>query len=374
MKRMIWLVVLVGVVGAGCKKKPEEGAAITGSETMGSGGSMGTPMPTGSAGSATGSAAPPANLTAEDMGKRFADCWGFWNANESDEFKTCYTSDAIAETPGLGTPAANGVDAVVASAKTLKGPIPDLKGDIQLLLVNGHKEVSVVLLSGTNTGPMKAPLTEMPATHKKMGVFIAQAFEVDDASRVKHEWDFYDMATVLGQLSPTKNHPVRAAVDKLPMPAQVVVAKDDDKEQANLATDTKLLDAFNKHDLKAFGDLLADDLKWFVAAGPSDTDKKTTLQSTDQFWKAFSDIKISPGNDRSSHWAAGDYVVTVATMEGTNDGDMPMMKMKKTGNKVQLPFVQIDKIDNGKVAATWLFFQNAALMSQLGMMPPAAHK
>jgi predicted ester cyclase len=329
-------------------------------------------MGSGSAtmGSAGGSAAPePAKpLTADQLAQKFDECWGFWNAAKYDDFRTsCYRADATDEEPGSGMPAASGAAAVVESTKMFKAAFPDMKGETQLLLINGHNAVSVVLATGTNTAPLKTPMGEMPATNKKMGQYLAQTLEFDDTGHVKHELDFFDIGTMMGQLNPSKDHPVRAAIDKLAMPKEVVIAKDDDKEKANLAADTAFLDAFNKHDIKAFGAALADDVKWFEAAEAADHDKKTAVDGTKMFWKSFSDIKITP----NAHWAAGDYVATLGSIEGTNDGDMPMMKMKKTGKKVNLPFVEIDKLDGGKVKAVWIFYQSMAFMTQLGLMPPA---
>ena len=83
------------------------------------------------------------------------------------------------------------------------------------------------------------------------------------------------------------------------------------------------------------------------------------------FLGAFPDVKITP----VSSWAAGDYVVVTGTFEGTNTGDMPSMKMKKTGNKVSAHFLEIFQFDKGKVTNDWLFYNGAAFATQL--MAPA---
>jgi predicted ester cyclase len=45
------------------------------------------------------------------------------------------------------------------------------------------------------------------------------------------------------------------------------------------------------------------------------------------------------------------------------------MKIKKTGKKVAVPFMQIDRFESGKIKETWLFFDGAMLASQLMPAP-----
>jgi predicted ester cyclase len=66
-------------------------------------------------------------------------------------------------------------------------------------------------------------------------------------------------------------------------------------------------------------------------------------------------------------WAAGDYVVCVAAITGTNDGDFSP-DMKRTGKKIDLTGVEIMKFEGGKVKQHWEFFNAEALALQLGLM------
>ena len=345
-------VVLVATLGlgSGCsKKKPEEGLEPA------------PPPP------AAGSAAPAKPFTAEDAIKRVEECWGFWNALKYDDFKGCFTDDSTSEAPGLGMPPVHGAAAIVNGTKMLRTALPDLKGEFQLELINGHNVAYVVLLSGTQTAPLAGPMGTIPVTNKKVGILVAQTVEMDDTGHAKRELDYFDMATLLGQLGPAKDHPARAAIDKLPMPKEVVIARGDDREKANLVAAQAMTDAFNKHDAKAFADSLTDDAVWSEQPEAKDWDKKETVAQATAAWKAFSDLKINP----SSSWAAGDYVVVVATMEGTNDAPMPAMGIKaKTGKKIDVPFVSIQKLDKGKVKQTWIFDQGLAFATQLGLLPP----
>ena len=368
-KTMLVVAVLAATAG-GCKKKATEEKPATPSQATGSGSDTGSAMPgSGSAsaagsGSATNSATATA-VTPESAQKLFDACWGYFNDAKWDDFKGCYAADGVSEAPGLPMPPMTGNQAIADGAKAYKGGFPDAKGETQFLMINGHTMVSAVLLTGTNSGAMHMPgMPEMPATNKKAGTYFTQVLELDDAGKVKHEWDFYDLATTLGQLTPNKDMPVRAAIEKLMGPKEVVTAKDDAKEKANLETFTKLTAAFNAHDVKALGDLLDDKLMWSEAAEPKDASKADFVAMMPKMWKSFSDVKFTVGKS----WAAGDYVAAVESFDGTNDGDGE--HLKKTGKKVSLPFLAIHKFENGKNTASWILYQNMGFMAQLGMLPP----
>jgi predicted ester cyclase len=67
-------------------------------------------------------------------------------------------------------------------------------------------------------------------------------------------------------------------------------------------------------------------------------------------------------------WGAGDYVVTEGTFGGTNKGAMPAMGIKKaTGKSVKVRFVEITRIEAGKIKEDWLVFDSLAFATQLGL-------
>jgi predicted ester cyclase len=81
-------------------------------------------------------------------------------------------------------------------------------------------------------------------------------------------------------------------------------------------------------------------------------------------------LKITP----TSVWGAGDYVVATGKIAGTNDGDMKAMKLKKTGKKVDMSWLEIDRFKDGKLAEGWLFYDGMAFANQLGLVPPPGAK
>jgi predicted ester cyclase len=82
-----------------------------------------------------------------------------------------------------------------------------------------------------------------------------------------------------------------------------------------------------------------------------------------QFMNAFSDAKLNI----SSMWGAGNYVAVIGMFDGTNDGDFPAMQLKKTGKKISLPFIAVDRFEDGKVKENWLIFDTVAFAAQLGV-------
>ena len=290
-------------------------------------------------------------MTGAEIAARFDECWGLWNDGKLEELTRCYSPDAVSDAVRSGLPAAQGPAAIAAMIRSNAAAFPDQKGNIQLELICGHTLISIVLITGTNTGAMGA----MPATGKKIGLFLSQVIDLDDAGRAKREREFFDTATLLGQLRPNKDQPVRAAVDKLPRPKQIVVASGDGRERANLAAHRREIDAFNKRDVATLEQIFDDDLVWFEGPDATDYDKKTILGNMQGFWKDFSDIKLTVNET----WAAGDYVASVVSLDGTND---------KSRKQLSLPFVEIYRFAGGRAKAVWCFYQGSDLARQVAMM------
>jgi predicted ester cyclase len=308
--------------------------------------------------------------TPEELAALYNECWGHFSAKDWDKFKGCYAEGATSEMVNSGMPTLTGPsDIIEKGAKMGTTAFPDMKGELQLTLVNGKNVVGVALINGTNDGPLVGPGGEMPATKKKIGYLVGHVVQFDEKNQVAKEWLFDDQATMLGQLG-LNPMPVRPVMDKGWAEKQTVIAKDDDVERANVEIYKKTVEAFNKHDAKAMSAMLDDKVVWSEVAMEKDMDKKEMSKGLAGMWKGFSDLKIEPANV----WGAGDYVVSVAKMTGTNDGDVPMMKLKKTGKPIDISFLEIDKIKDGKVQTAWLFYNNLAFATQLGLVPPPGEK
>lgn len=85
---------------------------------------------------------------------------------------------------------------------------------------------------------------------------------------------------------------------------------------------------------------------------------------------AFPDLKFT--FDRVL--VSGEYMTVVFTMSGTNTG--PMEQMPPTGRPVRLTGVALDRVANGKVAESWVYYNPLDILIPLGftLTPPAPEK
>jgi predicted ester cyclase len=354
-------VVLSVALLAGCKKKDEAAKPADKPSTTATPDKPATPE----------KPAAPAMPTGEELAKRYQDCWGYFNAKDYDNFKTCYAPGVVSDFVDSGMPPATGWDEVHAKHDApIDEALPDRKGTVELTLINGSNGVTIALFTGTHTGTFKTPAGDIPATNKKVGLQVAHAVHFADGKSVDKEWYFQDAGTMLAQLGVSKA-PARPASDKPWPTSETVIAKDDDTEKRNLENTKKLNDIFNKHDMKAFAEMLGDGLVWSEIGVPMDWDKKTAITAHEDMMKGFSDLSITT----TTMWAAGDYVVMTGIFAGTNDGDVKAMGLKKTGKKVSLDYLQLYKWDkDGKLVGSWGFWNSAAFAMQLGLAPPPAGK
>jgi steroid delta-isomerase-like uncharacterized protein len=97
-------------------------------------------------------------------------------------------------------------------------------------------------------------------------------------------------------------------------------------------------------------------------------DQPQGLEGTKQGWasvmNAFPDMRVTI----SDSVAEGGKVVVRATMQGTHQGEF--MGVPATGKKVSAEFIDIVRIDGGKIVERWGLLDMANVMQQLGLMPP----
>lgn len=307
----------------------------------------------------------PVPLTAEQRVKAYQAGWAAFNAKDFAKFQSIWAENATSEMLDMGPPLVGPVAITETGAKGFAAGFPDATGDVQLTLVNGNQVLGVVLMRGTNTGTYVTPMGPVPATNKKVGFLAAHSIELNDAGKAVKEVMAYDGGTVAGQLG-LLPMPHRKVIETGWTEKPVVVATGSDTEKANLAAFAKQVEGFNKHDAAAALGAAADGLVFSEQNEPADrTGKKEGLKGFEQMLKAFPDAKL----EVKSSWAAGDYVVATGLWTGTNTGDMPGMKMKKTGKTVSVHVIEIDKFVSGKVTNVWLFSNGAAAAAQLGLLP-----
>jgi predicted ester cyclase len=307
----------------------------------------------------------PTPPSAEARVKLYTTCWDQFNSKAYDQFQNCFADNATSETVDSAQPPLTGRAAIMDLIKKEAEGFPDRRGELKLVLGNGSHIAGVALYTGTNTGPMPGPDGKpMPATNKKIGFLMGHTIELDAmGAHAVRESAYIEEGTFAGQLglSPQPVRPVMAVTGGAP---EIVTAKNDAKESANVAAVRAMMDAGNKHDMKAVEAMLADDYKLVEIGQQKDLDKKAAIASNKEFMAAFPDMTSTA----SDVWAAGDYVVIVGKVDGTNKGAMPAMGiMKATGKKFTGRFLEICKMENGKVKQDWLFYNSSTLATQLGL-------
>jgi len=308
----------------------------------------------------------PAAKTAVELSNIFNECWGAFNTTNWTRFSDCYADNATADDPGGGMPVSMGKAATVERGKMFKLALPDVTGERAITLINGNNVAAVVVMKGTHKGPIKTPVGEIPASNKPVGLYAAHVVAFEPSGKIVKQEFFADTATILGQVGATKEPHRKAASAVVPGASETIVAKNDATENANLAASDAATAAFNNHDEKGVADSFADDVKWRDIADAKDENKTEALATHKNLWGGFSDLKLTT----VTRWAAGDYVVRRGNLEGTHDGLLKVQRLKKTGKKLSLPYIEIMKMKGGKIAENWLFYNGIAFATQLGFLDP----
>ena len=311
-----------------------------------------------------------APATGAALATKYIECIAYinaadWNAMRDKCFAAGYVAHPVDDQDITG-PAA-----MLGFLQDMKTALPDLTLEPQLVLVNGHNILAVVLRRGTHRGTLKTPMGDVAATNKRVGELYFSRLVLNDDMKAEEHWMFTNPVAQMGQLGLMPKLPSRKAVEKgiIDRAPMIVVAADDEKERTNLATVTKWNELFSAHKVPELMALYADNALESDQAEAKDWNGKQEIQrETKQFFSAFPDVRL----DINNLFAAGDYVVSIGRFTGTNTGDLP--GMKKTGKHVTVSYAEVIKVENGKLVEVRRFRSGLAMAKQLGMMPPIAPK
>ncbi|MEQ1756750.1 MAG: ester cyclase [Vicinamibacterales bacterium] len=341
LSRWFGLVVVVGVVAAGC------------------GGSQ--PATTEQA-----PAAPKVATSAERVAW-YQNCWSLFNSKSWEAFKGCYADEIESVQKDMTMATAKGPDAVLASSQQFATAVPDLKGALQLVLTSGDTIASLALMTGTNSGPLKgADGKETPATNKPIGYLMAHIVQGNAAGdKAIKEASYQDNGTFMNQLglSPAPGRPLTTTGVASPV---IVAATGSETERANAAAYRAQLEMFNKHDIPGIESFNAPDVVFHDQTQPKDLDSKGNSALIQGLFTAFPDAMLT----LTSVWGAGDYTVAEGTFAGTNTAAYrPMGISKATGKAATVPFIEIVKWEGGKLKENWFIIDAMIFPAQLGLLP-----
>ena len=95
---------------------------------------------------------------------------------------------------------------------------------------------------------------------------------------------------------------------------------------------------------------------------------KAIRASLEPFLKAFPDIRLVT----ETQFGAGDWVTQLSHMRGTNTGPLEMpggQTIPATNKAVRMPVAMVAKLQGGKFAEINVYFDQASLLAQLGLLP-----
>ncbi len=81
------------------------------------------------------------------------------------------------------------------------------------------------------------------------------------------------------------------------------------------------------------------------------------------YLRAFSDLRVT----FEDALADRDRVVTRWRLEGTQDG--PLMGIAPSGRRVSIEGIRIDRVEDGKIAESWMQMDTLGLLEQIGALP-----
>lgn len=126
-------------------------------------------------------------------------------------------------------------------------------------------------------------------------------------------------------------------------------------------------EAFNAHDLKGFGEVLADDVIFKVPGGLGGEGKAACVEFFGSWFVA------SPGAhlDVYEVHILENVAVEEGTFTGTHGGVLsgPMGDVAPTGRSVRIPYIQVLRFRDGKHVSFNLIFDRLSMVEQLGIVP-----
>jgi steroid delta-isomerase-like uncharacterized protein len=141
-------------------------------------------------------------------------------------------------------------------------------------------------------------------------------------------------------------------------------------EQQNMAVVRGTHTALASGDLEGFKAAIAPNYVRHCQAMPPELQE---LQGTDEFFAFIEEflVAVPDYEDTITQMIAqGDKVAYVSTMKGIQTG--PMGGFPATGKEFTLVNIIIQRLEGGKVAETWVSWDNVSFLSQLGHFPPPA--
>lgn len=139
-------------------------------------------------------------------------------------------------------------------------------------------------------------------------------------------------------------------------------------EKNNKALVQRIHAEVSKGNLEIFDEVLSPDYVRHCQAMPPELQE---IHGTEVFKAFVADFVNAVSNCRDEIefiMADSNMVAYVTTTTGTQTG--PMGDLPASGKEFMLKNIVIQRIEDGKIAETWISWDNVAFLSQLGFFPP----
>ena len=141
-------------------------------------------------------------------------------------------------------------------------------------------------------------------------------------------------------------------------------------EEENKALVRRIHAEVSKGNLEIFDEVLSPDYVRHCQAMPAELQE---IHGTEVFKAFVADFVNAVSNCKDEIEfiiADSNMVAYVTTTTGTQTG--PMGDLPPSGKDFMLKNIVIQRIENGKIAETWISWDNVAMLTQLGFFPPPA--
>ena len=136
----------------------------------------------------------------------------------------------------------------------------------------------------------------------------------------------------------------------------------------NVETVRRLEDAWSANDYDTVREILSPD---FHPEGNHGVGAKMMPQGGVDGLIEGHEMGLGSYSDRKSEvldcFGEGDRVVVRTRMTGTNDGGLPWFGVPANGNKVDIEYITVYRLEEEKVVESWAQMEIAKLMQQLGV-------
>lgn len=141
-------------------------------------------------------------------------------------------------------------------------------------------------------------------------------------------------------------------------------------EEQNIATIIRVHEGMSKGNLDIFDEVFTENYVRHCQAMPPELQEMHGGEQLKKFVADF--LKGAPDYHDSVGpiFAQGDMVAYVATGVGTQTGEMN--GLPASGKEFTIVNIIIQRFENGKIAESWVSWDNVAVLAQLGFFPPPA--